>query len=128
MAHKKSKFEKIQFLLLSIVLFATAMNRMDAYPVMAYIIMGMSLILLLFFILGFVKKKKNHQLQVAGFICESIGLIFTAFVFLKDGKVFIPYMFILAAMGFFLAATIGFRRNRKKKIKNSGFPSDKTIA
>lgn len=128
MAAKKSKFEKIQFLVMSIILATTAVNRLDDYPVMSYVILGFALILVGFFILGLIKKRENQRLQVIGFICESIGLVCTAFVYLKDGKVFIPYMFILAAMGFFLAATIGFRRSRKKKVSTGSFPTDKTIA
>ncbi len=77
------------------------------------IILISGIAILAYYLFISIKKKENHKLNLLVHLCEGLALLFTSYIFFKDGKTYLPYVTLLAGGGFLVAVCIHFFKKQK---------------
>ncbi len=69
-------------------------------------------------IIGYVlyeRKQKTHSrmLGVGIHFLEGLALLFTSWVYFEEGKTYLPYVTLIAAIGFFITVPFIYRKNKR---------------
>ena len=59
--------------------------------------------ILSYFIYSLNNKRHGHNLELVVHWFEALVALFMAYIFFSEGKTFLPYVFLLAAIGFFIS-------------------------
>ena len=81
------------------------------------------LFLLSFFIYTLFKKQHGQRLELMVRWIEALISLFMAYIFFSEGKTLLPWVFLLAAVGFFVSIYVFHKKNKKllstdKRLKN----------
>jgi FtsH-binding integral membrane protein len=80
------------------------------------IILLLGLIVLVYFIFIKLSKKSHYLLEVIIHLFESIALFLTSYVYFNEGKTLLPYVTLIAALGFSIATFLHIRGHKKHSI------------
>lgn len=95
--------EPFQHFLVSFTLILKGFDKVSHHAVIGSIILLFGFIIFGFFLYSIIKKHHNEQFTLIAHWFEAIACLFTAYIFFTEGATYLPYVFLLAAIGFFIA-------------------------
>jgi hypothetical protein len=119
MAAKNHLLRSIHHFLTGAILITKGISKISHHAVIGSLILLFGLMILSFFFYTLLKKRhgENFELMVHWF--EALVALFTAYIFFTEGARYLPYVFLLASIGFFIAIYV---HHRKKAIKTKKSP------
>ena len=106
MAAKNKILDSLHHLLIGFALTLKGINKISHHPVIGSIILLFGIIILGYFLYIVIKKHTDKTLVYIIHWFEAIASLFTAYVFFEEGATYLPYAFLLAAIGFFIAIIV----------------------
>lgn len=98
----KNKFAPpLHHLITGLFLMLKGYDKVQHHAFIGSVIFGSGAIILLYYLYIFLKNPKDHFLELVVHLFEGLALSFTACVFFRDGKTYIPYVASGAALIFF---------------------------
>lgn len=76
------------------------------YNIIGGLILSFGIIIILYFIYVLLKRKQNKNLDAGVHFFEALVGLFTAYIFFKEGKVYLPYVCLIASIGFFISVYV----------------------
>jgi uncharacterized membrane protein YfcA len=83
------------------------------HMVIGSIILAFGIIILSYFFYVLLKKHPNKKLDLIVHWFEGFAALFTAYVFFAEGAKYLPYVFLLAAIGFFISIYVTHYRKKE---------------
>jgi hypothetical protein len=103
----KTNLLSIQHLFVALILIPKGYDKIEHhYNLIGWFIMLMGIIVLIYFFYQKIIKTKSHFLLIAVHLFESVALFLTSYVYFEEGKRFLPYITIIAGIGFLIATII----------------------
>ncbi len=116
---KKNKFLPIQHLCIALILVPNGLDKINHHHnFIGLFILLLASIIIAYFIYQKRSKTKNNRFLITVYIVESLALFLTAYSYFIEGKRFLPYLIILAGIGYLIAA--GVQIFKKKELINVG--------
>ena len=92
----------LQHFLIGIILTMKGIDKISHHAVIGSIILSFGLIVLAYFFYSLFVKRPSQKLTLLAHWFEAIAALFTAYIFYTEGATYLPYLFGLAAIGFFI--------------------------
>src|SRR5688500_8445691 len=99
MAPKKQLLQYFHHLLLSGILLLKGWDKYHHHPLIGGVIFTFGLIVLAYFLYMVVKRRESHVMHIVIHLFEAMAALFTAYIYLDEGKKYLPYGMLLAAIG-----------------------------
>ncbi|MBK6275861.1 MAG: hypothetical protein IPF58_14755 [Saprospirales bacterium] len=112
----KSNLFSIQHILVALVLIPKGLDKIEHHHIFYWLddsINGNNYFRLLY--LSKITKTKNHFLLIGIHLFESISLFLTSYVYFEEGKKFLPYVTLIAAIGFLVAMMTHITKIKKQE-------------
>ena len=116
MVEKKKLLHSIHHLLIGLALILKGVGKFAHHPILGGLIICFGLIILTYFIYLSYKRKESRAMHILMHLFEGFASLFTAYIFFAEGKQYLQYGFILAAIGFFISVFVYVRRHKKSEI------------
>ena len=113
MAKKSFSLHMITHFILGCVLLLKGFDKVGHHPFIGGIFLAFGIIILVYFFYVLLKGRESEKLALMVHWFEAIASLFTAYIFFEEGKTFLPYAFLLAAIGFFIAIYLHYRKKRR---------------
>jgi hypothetical protein len=114
----KNKLLSIHHFVVSVILISKGLDKIQHHhSFIGWTILLLGLIILSYFIYLKLSKKSHSTLDLIIHLFESIALFLTSYVYFQEGKSLLPYVSLIASIGFFIA-TIIHLKGHKEKLKN----------
>lgn len=110
---RRTRLETLQGVLLSLLLILTGVQNFEGYPVMSSMV-GLFGIALFAYSIFLVRRGRDSLFKVVMISLEGLALVLTAYIYFSEGKVYLPYAILLAAIICFIGAVI--LNNKRKKL------------
>ena len=116
MSGKKHLLHSIHHVITAGVLIIKGSDKISHHAFIGGLILLFGLVILAYFIYTLIKihHRKNLELVVRWF--EGLVSLFMAYIFFSEGRTFLPYVFLLAAAGFFISIYV-FHKKEKVLVK-----------
>jgi hypothetical protein len=109
---KKQFLHIIQHLLLASVLIIKGVDKISHHAVIGSIFLFFGVTILVYFFYSLFNRHHTHKLELVAHGFEAIASLFSAYIFFVEGKKFLPWFFLLAALGFVVAFFIHYRKGK----------------
>jgi hypothetical protein len=103
MEGKKHLLHTIHHLLTGGVLVIKGFDKVGHHPFLGGLMLLFGVLILSFFVYTQVKKHLSYHFELMVRWFEALVALFVAYIFFTEGKQWLPYVFILAAIGFFIS-------------------------
>lgn len=114
MVGKNKLLHSIHHLLIGIALTLKGVSKFAHHQVLGGLIICFGLIVLSYFIYRITKQRESRTMHILIHLFEGVASLFTAYIFFVEGKKYLQYGFILAAIGFFISVYIYIIRHKKQ--------------
>ena len=114
MTAKNPVLHSIQHLLLGAVLVLKGIDKIPHHHILGGLILSFGIVVLLYFLYMVLKQKESRTMHILIHLFEAFASLFTAYIFFEEGKKYLQYALILAAIGFFVSVYV-YMRNHKEK-------------
>ena len=112
----KSNLFSIQHILVALVLIPKGIDKIEHHHIfIGWMILLMGTIILGYFVYQKITQTKNHFLLIGIHLFESISLFLTSYVYFEEGKKFLPYVTLIAAIGFLVAMITHITKIKKQE-------------
>ena len=129
MAILKHKYGTIAHIMTGAVLILKGYAKItDHYAGVGSIILLFGLAIIGYVIYESRQKKHSPLLVIAVHFFEGLALLFTTYVYFDEGKTYIQYLTLAAAIGFFVAVFIMYKRYKKSTLPTFDHLRDEKIA
>ena len=115
MTRKKQVLHSIQHFLIGLALTLKGGDKLSHHPFIGGLILSFGIIILVYFFYILIRKPSGTNLSNFVHWFEAIACLFTAYILFRDGARFLPYVFLLASIGFFIALYISYKKARPVK-------------
>ena len=110
----KSKLLSIHHFIVSVILISKGFNKIQHHhSFIGWTILLLGIIVLSYFIFVKLVKKPHSTLDVIIHFFESMALFLTSYIYFQDGKSFLPYVTLIAGIGFLVATFIHLKGHKK---------------
>jgi len=114
----KNKLLSIHHFIVAVILISKGFGKIQHHhSIIGWTIFLLGISILLYFIFIKISRKSHFFLELVVHLFESIALFLTAYVYFQEGKSLLPYVTMIAGIGF-LIATIIHLKAHNKKLKN----------
>lgn len=113
MAGKRHLLHSMHHLITGAVLVLKGTDKISHHPFIGGLILLFGLLILAFFVYDLSRKAKAETLELMVRWFEGIVALFVAYIFFTEGKELLPYVFLLAAAGFFISIYVYHRKRRR---------------
>ena len=103
MAANKEIIHSINHFIVGFVLSLKGITKLSHHVVIGSIILLFGVIILGYFLYVVIKKHPSNSLSQTVHWFEALSCLFTAYILFEEGAKYLPYGFLLAAIGFFIA-------------------------
>ncbi len=118
MATKNKLLSLIHHLIISVALILKGYDKFSHHKIFGGLIFCFGVIVLVYFIYVLLRQKESRTMHIFIHLFEGLASLFTAYIFFEEGKKYLQYGFILAAIGFFISVYVyAVKHNRTKDIK-----------
>src|SRR5688500_17754259 len=100
MTRKKTMMLFLQHFLIGCVLTIKGIDKISHHAIIGSILLIFGLIVLAYFFYSLFVKRPSERLTLLAHWFEAIAALFTAYIFFTEGATYLPYLFLLAAIGF----------------------------
>jgi hydrogenase-4 membrane subunit HyfE len=110
----KENLFSIQHLLVAIILMTKGYDKVTHHHnFIGWTILVFGILILGYFILIKLTKIEKGFFEPIVHLSESIALLLTTYVYFKEGKAFLPYITLIAGIGFLIAVLFHLLKNKK---------------
>jgi uncharacterized membrane protein YfcA len=113
MPKSKPLLQFFQLFLIGTVLTMKGIDKISHHIVIGSIILAFGIIILVYFFYSLLAKKPNEKLTLLAHWFEAIAALFTAYIFFTEGATYLPYLFLLAAVGFFIGIYVHHKKEHR---------------
>ena len=113
MAGHKHLLHSMHHLLIGMTLVLKGLTKLVHHPIIGSAFLLFGIIILVYFFYLVWKKYPKENLHLVIHVFEALACLFTAYIFFQEGAIYLPYVFLLAAIGFIIAIYISWYKNRK---------------
>lgn len=107
----------IHHLFVAIILLLKGFDKIQHHhSFIGWTILLFGLVILVYFIFIKLAKKPHSLLKLFIHLFESIALFLTSYVYFQEGKTFLPYVTLIAAIGFLIATLLHLKGNKKHSV------------
>ena len=110
MTQSKKKIHAVTHFLIALTLILKGADKLGHHPIIGSMLLLFGLVIFYFFIHALITKKVEERFELATHWFEAIANLFVAYVFFTEGATYLPYVFLLAAAGFFIAIFMHYRK------------------
>ena len=111
MAKSSHRLDLMIHFLLGTTLILKGYDKFSHHNLLGSVIFLFGIIVLGYFVFMIVKKQGSRMMHIVIHLFEAVVSLFIAYIFFEEGKKYVQYGFILAAIGFIIAAIVT-SRNR----------------
>ena len=86
---------------------------MPHHAIIGSIFLLFGITILSYFIYVLFKKQPSHNLELMVRWFEALASLFTAYIFFTEGKTLLPYVFLLASIGFFISVYVFYKKKKE---------------
>jgi len=115
MVGKNKLLHSIHHLLIAVALILKGVGKFDHHQVLGGLMICFGLIVLSYFIYLSNKRKESRTMHILIHLFEAFASLFAAYIFFVEGKKYLQYGFILAAIGFFISVYVYIIRHKRSK-------------
>jgi len=103
----KKQIQSIHHFFVAIILLAKGLAKIQHHhSLIGWTILLLGVLFLLYFLWIKQTKKSNILLEFSMHIFESLALFLTTYVYYQEGKTYLPYVTLVAGIGFLAAALL----------------------
>ena len=113
MAKNKHLLHSLHHLLVGAALCLKGATKVSHHPFIGGIILLFGAIIISYFFYLQVKKHPSAKLNDLVHWFEALASLFTAYIFFEEGATYLPYVFLLAAVGFFIAIYVSHKKKSR---------------
>jgi hypothetical protein len=114
----KNKLLSIYHFIVAVILMSKGFDKIQHHHnFIGWTILLLGFIVLSYFIFIKLSKKAHSFLEIVIHFFESIALFLTTYIYFQEGKSFLPYVTMIASIGF-LIATIIHLKGHNKRLEN----------
>jgi hypothetical protein len=117
MKNKKKFIESLHSVIIGFYLTIEGFDKFAHNRFIGGLILAFGIIILLYFLYNIFTKRESVLLKLIIHFSEGTALLLTSYLFFKEGKIYIPYVALLASVGFFISVVILLIKTRTKKEK-----------
>ncbi len=100
------------------VLVLKGYDKFHHHPVLGCIIFLFGIIILGYCLYVLFSSRHNPVLPILFHLFEALVLLFTAYIFFTEGKKYLPYVCLLASIGFFISVFVLYKRYRNSQLNS----------
>ena len=119
MATKNKLLSLIHHLIISVALILKGLDKFSHHKLLGGLIFCFGVIVLVYFVYVLLKQKESRTMHILIHLFEGLASLFTAYIFFEEGKKYLQYGFILAAIGFFISVYVYTVKHKKTKEMDS---------
>jgi CHASE2 domain-containing sensor protein len=120
MAGRKQFLHSLHHFLAGAMLIIKGIDKISHHHVfMGSLILLFGIMILSFFVYTLIAKQHGHRLELMVRWFEALVSLFSAYLFFSEGKKWLPYFSILAAIGFFISIYIFHKKKRQAALKQN---------
>ncbi|MCE3281270.1 MAG: hypothetical protein K0Q66_7 [Chitinophagaceae bacterium] len=112
MAFDKKILDPIKHFLIGLALTLKGIDKIGHHAVIGSIILGFGIIILACFVYLLITKRASSRFDLVLHWFEGIASLFTAYIYYDEGSKYLHYVFLLAAIGFFISVYMHSRKHR----------------
>lgn len=110
----KKRLLAIHHFIVSIILMTKGFDKIQHHhSFIGWTILLLGIIVLIYFIFLKVSKKSHTTIGLVVHFFESIALFFTTYVYFQEGKTFLPYITLIAGIGFLIITLLHITRHKE---------------
>jgi CDP-diglyceride synthetase len=110
----KTDILSFQHLIVGFLLVTKGYEKIEHhFFLIGWIILLMGIAILGYFAYLKISKKENKVLQLIAHLFEGIALLLTAYVYFEEGKTYLPYIILIAGIGFLVATILHIFKHKK---------------
>jgi TRAP-type uncharacterized transport system fused permease subunit len=117
MAGKKHVLHSLHHLITGGALILKGITKISHHAFIGGAILLFGVLILAFFFYTLSRKHLSNNLELMVRWFEALVSLFTAYIFFTEGKTFLPYVFLLASIGFFISIYVFYRKKKSVPIK-----------
>jgi TRAP-type uncharacterized transport system fused permease subunit len=114
MKNKKEFLESFHSVIIGFFLTVEGFDKFTNHRFIGGLILVFGILILLYFLYNILTKRESALLKLIVHLSEGIALSFTSYIFFKEGKIYLPYITLLASVGFFISVVILLIKAEKK--------------
>lgn len=114
---KHSPFkETVLHMMTAILLFTKGIDKVgQGHYLHGILILAAALFITVYLFISLKAEGHHLKLTLSVYICEAMALALTGYVYLEEGKKYIPWVTFLAAAGFIVSAILLVRKTMRKR-------------
>lgn len=110
----KKHLRSFHHFFVSVILITKGFDKIQHHhSFIGWTILLLGIIILIYFIFIKLSKKPYSFLELIIHLFESIALFLTTYVYFQEGKTLLPYVTLIAGIGFLFAAILHLRGHKK---------------
>ena len=110
----KKQLLSIHHFIVAVILMTKGFDKIQHhYNYIGWIIFVFGIAVLAYFIYVKISKKSRSFLELTIHLFESIALFLVTYVYFQEGKTLLPYVTLIAAIGFLIATFIHLKEHKK---------------
>lgn len=108
----KHRIDSVVHFLLGSTLLLKGYDKFHHHNILGALMFLFGIIVMGYFFYLVLKQQHNRTMHIMILLFEALVSLFIAYIFIEEGKKYVQYGFILAAIGFLLAAYITFSKKK----------------
>jgi hypothetical protein len=112
MAGNKKILHSLHHFLTAAILITKGIDKIGHHSVIGATLLLFGLTILVYFIYTLFQEQHNQRLEYVVRWCEGIVALLMAYLFYSEGKTFLPFVFLLSAIGFFISIYVYHKKAR----------------
>lgn len=113
MSKVKHRLDLVIHFLLGSTLILKGLTKLPDHNVLGGLMFLFGVTVIVYFIYVLLKKEHSRVMHIIIHLFEALVSLFIAYIFFEEGKKYVQYVFILAAIGFIIAALVTSKRNEE---------------
>jgi TRAP-type uncharacterized transport system fused permease subunit len=106
MKKKKHGLEIFHHLLTGFVLTLKGVEKFEHHQLIGLIILASGILVLSYILYDVIKKGTGTTMKILMNAFEGIAWLFTTYVFFEEGKKYLPYVTLVASIGYFISVVM----------------------
>jgi hypothetical protein len=109
----KKHLLSFQYIVVAVILLTKGWDKIQHHhSAIGWTILLFGVIVLGYFVYIKTARQSNHWLELIMHFFESVALFLTTYVYFQEGKSFLPYVTLAAAIGFLVATVLHIKNHR----------------
>jgi CHASE2 domain-containing sensor protein len=107
----KERLPFIHHMFIAIIAITSGLNKIDSpYSSIGWLLVVLGAVVLGYFVYTLVTKRLNRSIRPVILGVECTAMLCASYMYFAEGKQFLPYATLLAALGYFIAVIASVRR------------------